>query len=449
MWTSRGPCSRAFVDLLGIGDSVGIASFGTTATADFPAAGPTAAPITDQTVKDAAVAQVDALTFDGLTFMGGGVAAAGGLLTNAPAPRSILLVSDGFDNRGGQPTGSAPTALQAVQALPTDVRLFSCAMGPTSDQALLESLASERNGRYYFMPHIDDLFEIYNYIRGQVTGDSIAVNASGQASHSVMPALVDPTAELATFVVTWADTGLHAVLGARPRRTRSRFDCAIPRPPAAGDRVVRALACRPWLRDRAGRRARARAMAHRGRHTGSDARPLHRGAVSAIAAAAGAGPAAAVRAEPAPRDPRGGTERAPSAGGCTGARDDHSSRAWDCAGSSRRIGASSRASTHGPLATSIRCLTILRACWLAERARPRSVRARQPADAFAGSCRARLDGRQRRSFKELGRDDRVAVGQFNDTAESGSYNVVVSARGVLPGTAHRFSRVDMVSVLVK
>jgi hypothetical protein len=55
------------------------------------------------------------------------------------------------------------------------------------------------------MPHIDDLFEIYNYIRGQVGGDALAVNDSATASHSVMPALIDSTAEFATFSICWSD----------------------------------------------------------------------------------------------------------------------------------------------------------------------------------------------------------------------------------------------------
>jgi hypothetical protein len=67
------------------------------------------------------------------------------------------------------------------------------------------------------MPVIDDLFEIYNYIRGQVTGDSIAVNQSANASTSVTPAFVDATSELATFTVSWADPKIRAVLG-DPRR---------------------------------------------------------------------------------------------------------------------------------------------------------------------------------------------------------------------------------------
>ena len=442
--------SRAFVDLLGIGDSVGIASFGTTATADFPTAGPTAATITDQTVKDAAVAQVNALTFDGLTFMGGGVAAAGGLLTSAPAPRSILLVSDGFDNRGGQAIGSAPTALQAVQALPTDVRLFSCAMGPTSDQVLLESLANERNGRYYFMPHIDDLFEIYNYMRGQVTGDSIAVNASGTASHSVMPALVDPTAELATFVVTWADTGLHAVLGDPTKKNEVAVRLRDPH-----GRLLPAQAS--FVRWRVGQGyaiARIEAPAPgRWQIEVETTDPTH---VRYTAALFLRSP---LRLELPRLRPIAPNRRLEIVAAVLDARRAlagvpvRATISRPQAGLRRLIKMHRRELNRldprafgeiDPLPDDLARLMLLQK----ERGPDLFARTSRPLR-FSDRAVRELDAKQRRSVKALGRDDRVAVGRFDDTAESGSYNVVVSARGVVPGTAHRFSRVDMVSVLVK
>jgi hypothetical protein len=84
-------------------------------------------------------------------------------------------------------------------------------MGPASDQTLLEQIANVTSGRYYYMPTIDDLFEIYNYIRGQVTGDAIVANESAMASSSRVAAFVDALATEATFTVEWADTKVHFV----------------------------------------------------------------------------------------------------------------------------------------------------------------------------------------------------------------------------------------------
>lgn len=211
-------CTRQFIDLMGVSDHVGLVSFGDDARVEFPAAGTSVTEITGQPVKDAAMNVANSVAFGGCTAMGDGIASAASLLTGAPSPRAIVLFSDGYDNRGCAPPGSPrPTALQAAQALPGGVRLFSCAMGPASDQALLESIANLTLGRYYFMPAIDELFEIYNYIRGQVSGTSLVVNQQGQASSSSVPAFIDGTSRAATFTVAWADAGLRAVVG-EPRK---------------------------------------------------------------------------------------------------------------------------------------------------------------------------------------------------------------------------------------
>jgi hypothetical protein len=206
-------CTRQFIDLMGVSDRVGLVSFGDDARVEFPANGTSVAEITGQPVKNTAMQTVNGVAFGGCTAMGDGIASAASLLGGAPSPRAIVLFSDGYDNRGCAPPGSTrPTALQAAQALPAGVRLFSCAMGPGSDQALLESIANTR-GRYYFMPAIDELFEVYNYICGQVSGTSIVVNQQGQASSSSVPAFIDGATRAATFTVAWADAGLRPVLG--------------------------------------------------------------------------------------------------------------------------------------------------------------------------------------------------------------------------------------------
>ena len=84
-------------------------------------------------------------------------------------------------------------------------------MGPNSDQILLEQLATDTDGLYYYMPTIDDLFEIYNYIRGQVSGDSIIVNETNTASSSRVSGYVDGCAQSVTFSVAWFDTSLKYV----------------------------------------------------------------------------------------------------------------------------------------------------------------------------------------------------------------------------------------------
>lgn len=211
--------SKQFVDLMGVDDRVGVVSFGSTSTVEYSAPGPALQTITGQPEKEAAKAEIDGIAFGGCTFMGAGINDGRNLLNAAAGGRAMVLLSDGYDNKGcdaGNP--AKPSAMQAVAGLPANMPVYACAMGPASDQTLLEQIATASGGRYYYMPTIDDLFEIYNYIRGQITGDSIIVNQSAMASSSSVAAFVDAFASEATFSVAWADERLRYVGGA-PRKS--------------------------------------------------------------------------------------------------------------------------------------------------------------------------------------------------------------------------------------
>jgi subtilisin family serine protease len=215
--------SRQFIDLMGVDDSIGVVSFGDSGDEEYPGTG---APqqIVDQSTRDAATAAVDGVGFGGCTSMGAGIQEAGGMLAGAGSRRAMVLLSDGYDNKGcdeGNP--AKPWAVDAAAALPADLPIYSCAMGPASDQTLLAQLADDTDGRYYFMPTIDDLFETYNYIRGQVTGDGVIVNESSMASVSQVSGWVDGCAESVLFTVAWHDRSLRYV----PRDPKGAGEIAV------------------------------------------------------------------------------------------------------------------------------------------------------------------------------------------------------------------------------
>jgi len=204
--------SRQFIDLLGVDDRMGVVSFGSTATDEYAPAGALRT-ITGQADRDDAKNAVDAIAFGGCTFMGDGIEHAGALLAGETNSRAIVLLSDGYDNKGcDQGNASKPSALDAAVALPADLPIYSCAMGPTSDQALLEQLADVTGGRYYYMPTIFDLFEIYNFIRGQVTGEGVAANESSTASFGKVSGCIEDGAEYAVFTAAW-ENDLHYTPG--------------------------------------------------------------------------------------------------------------------------------------------------------------------------------------------------------------------------------------------
>ncbi|HEX2085500.1 MAG TPA: S8 family serine peptidase [Solirubrobacteraceae bacterium] len=215
--------SKQFVDLMGVDDGLGVVSFGDTGTHEYAPANAVAT-ITGADERTAARDAIDAIGFGGCTYMGDGIAKARDLLAPVAGTRALVLLSDGYDNKGCDEANPAkPSALESAAALPADVPIYSCAMGPSSDQGLLEQLATTTDGRYYYMPTIDDLFEIYNYIRGRVTGDSIIANESSMASTSRVAAFVDALATEATFSVAWPDRGLRYV----PREPRKANELAV------------------------------------------------------------------------------------------------------------------------------------------------------------------------------------------------------------------------------
>jgi len=203
--------SKNFIDLLQVNDATGVVSFGTTGNMEFSNGSGGLVSITGDTERADAKNAVDAIAFSGCTFMGDGINKARDLLTGATTERAIVLLSDGFDNKGCEPNNAAkPSAIEAAATLPAGLPIYACAMGPESDQVLLEQLATMTGGRYYFMPAIEELGEIYNYIHAQIAGEdeSIITNASMFASKSRMSSLVDATADRVTFSVMWYDKTL-------------------------------------------------------------------------------------------------------------------------------------------------------------------------------------------------------------------------------------------------
>ena len=192
--------ASAFMDRLRVDDAIGVVSFGSGAQREYPAAG-NVVEVTGDTERDLARAAIAGITFGGSTHMGPAITLGASMLSASSGSKGMALFSDGYDN-------GSPTALTAVAGLPSGLPIYTCAMGPLSDQDLMEEIATMTGGRYYFMPTIDDLFEIHNYISGSLTGDSLVANDSAMASSSRVEAWIDSTCKRVTFCVAWSDPSL-------------------------------------------------------------------------------------------------------------------------------------------------------------------------------------------------------------------------------------------------
>ncbi len=160
--------ARRLVDLLSPNDAVGIVSF-----ADGAATELALTPIAPGVAASARTA-IDDIVFGGSTSIGAGLQLAGAALGAASSPRSIVLLSDGYQN-------FPPDVPTALAALPDDVRVYTIALGPASDTMLLASIAADTGGQFYFAPDALGLHEIYNFIRADLSTDGLVMNDSMDA----------------------------------------------------------------------------------------------------------------------------------------------------------------------------------------------------------------------------------------------------------------------------
>jgi hypothetical protein len=199
--------AKRFVDLMSIGDSTGIVSF-----AD-PSPDPVATPVANRSREefpltllndpgDAASARVaiDAIAFGGWTPIGAGLQRSTTMLTGAAAPRAILLISDGYENRD-------PTVSSVLSTWPSDLRVFTIALGPAADAMLLQQIATQTGGIFQSSPTALDLHLIYNQMRADMTDEGLALNDAIPAGDEEYEdsALVEPSADWLTVGVSVLD----------------------------------------------------------------------------------------------------------------------------------------------------------------------------------------------------------------------------------------------------
>jgi hypothetical protein len=157
------------------------------------------------------------------------------MLAGAPSPRAILLISDGYENRD-------PAVATVLSTWPADLRVFTIALGPAADTALLQQIATQTGGIFQASPTALDLHLIYNQMRADITDDGLILNravAAGQdaGEHS---AHVEPTADWLTVTVSTADPRPPAIVIRSPSgRAVSPDDFGVQAARGEGYAVVR------------------------------------------------------------------------------------------------------------------------------------------------------------------------------------------------------------------
>ena len=150
---------------------------------------------------------IDGLLAQGRTPIGAGLQEAWNQLASEPTsrPRAIVLLSDGFNNASPDPTAVLP-------GIPSDVPIFTIALGPASLTTTLSAIASSRpNGAYYAVESDEDIYhlhEIYAQVQALAAGASLiglsSVELDSQET-AVEEMHVDPDAREASFTLTWKE----------------------------------------------------------------------------------------------------------------------------------------------------------------------------------------------------------------------------------------------------
>lgn len=196
--------SKAFISCLRQGDQIAICNYDTNGHTPFPLA-----EVTDSNnVITDATNVVQNLSFHGRsTNIASGLTQGIDQLKNETNSRALVLLSDGYNNAGPGPL-SVP---------PPNYPIFSCAMGPNSDQNLMQQIAAKTpNGQYYYAPKVVDMMKIYNQIRAlnpQTQGVANELKSISPQNYQLVPATIAQGNSEAQFVVAWTNTALSYTAG--------------------------------------------------------------------------------------------------------------------------------------------------------------------------------------------------------------------------------------------
>jgi len=197
--------ASTFVGLLNTNDKIGVTSFSSSASVDYPLT-----LIQGQTQKDNAIYAINDIDAGGGTSIGSGMRTSQNQLDaagSADNPWAIILLSDGISD--GSEYGVLPT-------IPDHTDIYTIGLGAGADEQLMNFIASETGGAYYAAPSSQDLQQIYNSIRGQISGQQAIFSTGGSIVQGGVELLggiiLDGGIGSVTFSISWAGSDIDLIL---------------------------------------------------------------------------------------------------------------------------------------------------------------------------------------------------------------------------------------------
>jgi Mg-chelatase subunit ChlD/PKD repeat protein len=198
--------ANLFIDYMESEDKAGVVSFSTSASYDYHLA------ILTPEVKNDIKLKINSISSSGTTAIGSGLRYGLNDLLNygdQKNPQAIVLLSDGQQNSGENPSSVVPL----IQA--NNIQVYTVGLGSSVDEDLLKNIASQTGGKYYYSPTDSQLQEIYNEIVGEIldldTAKKLTINMVKDDVVSE-PVKIDSTVEKASFGISWPGSNVDLIL---------------------------------------------------------------------------------------------------------------------------------------------------------------------------------------------------------------------------------------------
>ncbi|MBN2088313.1 VWA domain-containing protein [candidate division KSB1 bacterium] len=188
--------AATFVGLMDIGDNVAAISFNVNASVNFPLT-----LIESENTKYQAQNAISTISTDGRTSIGAGIQASQNELNKGRTEisQAMVLLSDGYENE-------PPFVKDILPTIPVNTDIYTIALGWRSDERLLQQIAHQTGGTYYFDPDANDLQRLYVHIKAKVTGVSVVTSYTGLISQGAVfehTSSIDGSMDQTTFSVAF------------------------------------------------------------------------------------------------------------------------------------------------------------------------------------------------------------------------------------------------------
>jgi len=174
--------AKNFVGFMQNDDNIAVVSFSDYATVNTPLK-----KITSAADKTTVQNTISSIFSGGNTSVGAGLQYAQSELNKGrtSSHQAIILLSDGYEN-------TSPYVASVLPSIPANTDIYTIALGSDSDINLLNNIASQTGGAYYFSPDASKLQEIYNFIRGTITNQQVYATTTSTLSPGSSKTIITP-----------------------------------------------------------------------------------------------------------------------------------------------------------------------------------------------------------------------------------------------------------------